>query len=295
MNQRRSSRSERVRVFTLVIPVLLFMASCSPPVQRPVGPALTYSDALDLFSKGKFGRAIEYTESLAKSSPPTPYTDRARVLRVVIFSGQVKAFKVLGEAYSEGWEKAKDAQARSDYGRQRHDNLQYGLTAALNLHQTAAQLTEGGALPKDLTLEAPYPTAEGPAVVAELNRVMDGAVIGAGDQQAASIAAQRRGIDDALAEIVGADRSEARAKLKAGPVKLDNYKFAMYLSKQLLTGASLVDKKHMHDPEKFRTLCGEADEVAKAALATLQDNPDKQKEKEVKKVRDEIKGDLKNP
>ena len=132
-------------------------------------------------------------------------------------------------------------------------------------------------------------------MVAELNRVMDGALISAGDEEAASIAAQRRGIDEALAEMVGGDRSEARAKLKAGPVKLDNYKFAMYLSKQLLTGASLVDKKHMHDPEKYRTLCGEADGVAKAALASLKDNPDKGKEKEVKKLQDEIKADLKNP
>ena len=141
MNQRRSSRCERVRAFTSVIPVLLFIISCSPPIERPVGPALAYSDATDLFSKGKYGRAIEYTEGLAKSSPPTPFTDRARVLRVVIFGGQVRAYKELGEAYSKGWDKAKDHQVNSDYAVQRHDSLQYGISAALNLHQTAVQLT----------------------------------------------------------------------------------------------------------------------------------------------------------
>jgi hypothetical protein len=164
----------------------------------------------------------------------------------------------------------------------------------MNLDQTATQLTQGGSLPKDLTLEAPYPDAEGPTVIAQLNRVMDGAATNAGDREAAVIDAQRKGIDDALAEIVGGDRSGARNALKAGPVKLDTYKFSIFLTRQLLNGVTIVDKKHMFDPGRLRTLCAEASEVAKIALVTLKENPDKGKEKEIKKLQDEMKAQLKS-
>jgi len=140
----------------------------------------------------------------------------------------------------------------------------------------------------------PYPAAEGPTVMAQLNRVRDGGAIATGDQEAAAVDAQRKGIDDALGEIVGGGRATARNALKAGPVKLDSYKFAIFLVKQLENGAGMFDKKHLHDPEKYRRLYGEADEAAKAALATLGDKPDKEKAKEVKKLQDEIKASLKN-
>jgi hypothetical protein len=45
---------------------------------------------------------------------------------------------------------------------------------------------------------------------------------------------------------------------------------------------------------KLRTLCGEADEAAKAALALLKESPDKDKEKAAKKLQDDVKTALKN-
>jgi hypothetical protein len=262
-------------------------------VVRPPGPAGDYSDAVDLFGKGNFKRSIQFSEGLANSTPPTAYTDRARVLRVAIFNGQVKAYKELSEAYSKGWEKAKVSDIRREFGFQRQNSLEYGGEAALNLQLVANQLAKGGELPKDLTLEAPYPTAEGPTVISQLNRVVDGGGIDSGDQDAAAVDALRKGIDDTLGEIVGGGRAAARTAMKAGPVKLDNYKFAMYLAKQIQNAAALFDKKHSFDPAKFRTLCATATDMTKAASATLKDNPDKVKEKEVKKLQDEIKATLK--
>jgi hypothetical protein len=294
MNLLRPDYSRGFRPFACMTFALIFLAGCGPTIQRPAGPAGDYSDATDLFEKGKISRAIQFSEGLANASPPTPYTDRARVLRVVIFSGEVKAYKELADAYSSGWEKTKGPNFRSEFGSQRQNNLQYGVEAALNLNQVAGQLTKGGTIPKDLTLEAPYPTSEGPMVVAQLNRVRDGGGIASGDQDAAAIDAQRKGIDNTLGEIVGGDRATARNALKAGPVKLDSFKFAIFLAQQLENGAGIFDKKHMHDPEKYRRLYREVDEVAKAALAMLKDNPDKEKEKEVKKLQDEIKTNLKN-
>jgi hypothetical protein len=293
MNQPRRHLCEQVRSLPAVISVLLLSVSCTPIVQRPPGPAGDYSDAVDFFGKGNLKRTIEFTDNLATASPPNPYTDRARVLRVIVFSGQVKAFKELTDAYSKGQETTKDSRAKADFGGQRADNLQLGAQAALHFAETAHSLTQGGALPKDLVLEAPYPNSEGPSVVAQLTRVKEGGAIGADDQQAAAVAAQRKGVDDTLADVVGGGRAEARSALKAGPVKLDDYKFAFFLANQALTGASLFNRKHFHDPEKFKILCGEADAAAKAAQATLQDNPDKDKEKEIKKLQGDIKAAVK--
>lgn len=105
--------------------------------------------------------------------------------------------------------------------------------------------------------------------------------------------AQRKGIDDALAEVITGDRSKARASLMAGPVKLGGVDFALFLGKQLLNGASFFDRKHMRDSQKLRILCGEADDAGKAALALLKDTPHKDKEKGVKKLQDQIKTALK--
>jgi len=294
MRLHRPEYSLRFHRFACLTFALIYLAACGPTVQRPAGPAGDYSDATDLFAKGKISRAIQFSEGLANASPPNPYTDRARVLRVVIFSGQIKSYKELAEAYSAGWEKTKDPNFRSQFGAQRQNNLQYGVEAALNLNQVAGQLTKGGTLPADLALEVPYPAAEGPTVIVQLNRVKDGGGIAAGDQDAAAMDAERKGIDDALGEIVGGGRATARNALKSGPVKLDSYKFAIFLVKQLQNGAGMFDKKHLHDPEKYRRLYGEANEAAKAALAALGDKPDKEKAKEVKKLQDEIKVSLKS-
>ncbi|HLY63516.1 MAG TPA: hypothetical protein VKV95_22480 [Terriglobia bacterium] len=293
MREARPDRSGGFPFLVCIPLALIFTVSCGPSGQRPAGPAGDYFDATDLFAKGKIARCIQFSEGLATATPPTAYTDRARVLRVVIFTGQVKAFKELSEAYTKGWEKAKASEVRRDFGFQRQNSLEYGGEAALNLQMVANQLDKGGELPQGLTLEAPYPTAEGPTVITQLNRVVEGGGIDSGDQDAAAVDAQRKGIDDTLGEMVGGGRAAARSAMKAGPVKLDNFTFAIYLAKQLQNGASLFDKKHSYNPAKFRALCASATDMTKAAQATLKDKPDKDKEKEVKKLQDEIKASLK--
>jgi len=104
----------------------------------------------------------------------------------------------------------------------------------------------------------------------------------------------RKGIDDALAEVVNGDRAKARAILAAGPVKLDGVDFALVLGRELVVGASFFDRKHIRDSEKLNVLCNAADTVAKGALALLKENPNKDKEKEVKKLQDRIKTTEKN-
>ncbi len=81
----------------VLLAILALSLSCSAPVPRPTGPAADYQDAKDMFKRNRFDRALEFSDGLANASPVTKFTERARVLRVVIFTGQVKSYKELVE------------------------------------------------------------------------------------------------------------------------------------------------------------------------------------------------------
>lgn len=282
------------RVLGLLLTTLALVLSCSPPQPTPTGVAYEYDSAKDMFKRGRFDRALEFAEGPGKAVPANAFTERALVLQVAVSSGQVKAYKELVDAYKKGADTTKNAHFKAEYERLRNDNLQVGSRLALGLGDAAHRLTEGAQISKELTLEAPYPTTEGPGTLPHLARVEEGGWIEPDEQEALARDAQFKGIDEALALMVGGDRSKARSVLTAGPVKLDGVGFAIYLGKSLLEGASLFDRKHMRDSLKFRTLCGEADEAAKAAQALLKENPNKDKEKAVKKLQDDVKTALKN-
>lgn len=280
-------------VWFLALAGLIFVVSCEPPVKKPVGPARDYADAKELFNKGNFDRALEFTDGLASASPPTAYTERARVMRAIIYSGRVKAYKELAEAYAKGIQKTKNRRFKAEYERLRNDSQQYAAKAALGLAETAHQMMGGAGIGKEITLELPYPATEGPVTVTQLNPVMEGGWIEPDDQEAAALDARRKGIDDALAEAVGGSRARARTSLAAGPVKVNGVDFAVFLGNQLLNAAGAFDRKHYNDFQKFKLVTGEADEAVQAALAMLKDNPNKDKEKDVKKLQTAIKDAVK--
>ena len=283
-------------VLLLVFLYALWLSGCSSSTSHPhsVGPAGHYVEATSLFSKAEFSRALDRTYDLAKASPPNEYTDRARVLRAVIFSGQVDAFKEMSEAYAKGAENTKRPEVKSEYMNKRRDAQQQGSEAAMHLAEVARQLTKGGALPNELTLDAPYPSVEGPAQVSQLAKARDGVLISSDDEEAAATDAQRKNVDDALGAALGGDRAAARTTLKSAPVKLDDYTFAVFLTQKLLDGAGIFDRKHGHDPERFKQLCGMASDLTNVASATLKATPDKDREKALKKLQDQIKTTLKS-
>jgi hypothetical protein len=263
--------------------------SCSPPVERPTGWAGNYQDAKDMFKRNRFDRTLEFTDGLATASPPTKFTERARVLRVVVFTGQLKSAKGLADAYEKGAEETRNSHFKAEYERQRHDSLQFAAKAALGLAETSHQLTTSGAFPKETVLEAPFPNTEGPLEVQDLERVKKGGWIEPDQQEAAAVDSMNKGMEDALAAAVSGDRSNARAALANGSTKLDGVDFAIFLGNELVEGAGVFDRKHVRDSQKLRTVCEQADGVTKAALALLKDNPNKDKEKDVKKIQDRCK------
>jgi hypothetical protein len=278
--------------WTLVLALLILVVSCEPPVKQPTGPARDYTDAEDLFKKGNFDRSLTYSEGVASASPSNAYTERARVLRIIIYGGRVKAYEELADAYGKGSEKTKNPTFKADYERLRNDSLQYASASALGLAEAAHRMMESG-IGKEVVLEVPYPAAEGPVTVTQLSPVMQGAWIEPADQDAASRDAQSKGIDDELALAVGGDRAKARAELTAGPVKIPGWDFALFLGNELLNGATAFDHKHYRDYEKFKILTQQADDAAQAALTLLKDSPDKDKEKAAKKLQDDIKAAIK--
>ena len=281
-------------VLVVLLATLALILSCSAPVPKPTGPAADYQDAKDMFKRGRFDRALEFTDGLASAVPVTKFTERAQVLRVVIFTGQVKSYKELVDAYTKGADKTKNPHFKAAYETLRHDNMQDGMRAALGLAETAHQLLEGGKVSKELILEAPYPSVEGPLEVADLGHVREGGWIEPDHQESAAIDSLNKGVDDALAEAVSGDRSKVRNALASGSTTISGLDFALFLGNQLVEAASFFDRRHSRDPLKFRTVCNEAYEAVKAADALLKETPDKDKENQVKKLEDQIKTTLKN-
>jgi hypothetical protein len=277
-----------------VLASLALTLSCSQPVPRPTGPAADYQDAKDMFKRGRFDRALEFTDGLASASPATKFTERAQVLRAVILAGYLKSDKELVEAYAKGASQTKNTHFKAEYERLRHDNMQDGMRVALGLAETAHQLLEGGKVSKELTLEAPYPSVEGPLEVTDLGHVMEGGWIEPDHQESAAVDSLNKGVDDALAEAVSGDRSKARNALASGSTQIDGLDFTLFLGNELVEAASIFDRRHSHDPLKLRTVCNEGYEAVKAAEALLKETPDKEKEKQVKNLEDRLKTTLKS-
>jgi hypothetical protein len=278
-----------LRLLGLVILTGIILISCGPTTNQPAAPTSPYDRAKDAFKSGQIDKALELTDKLARTTPSGDYTERARVLRAVIYAGELKCANELAETYSKGAEKAKNPQFEASYRRLHNDNLSAAAKAALNLAETAHQLAPDGTIAKELTLEASYPTNEGPAETKQLAKVEEGGWIEPDEQESVAANALRQGINDALADAVSGDRVKARQALASGSTKLEGAAFAIFLSKELADGAVVFNRHHARDPQKLITLCDEGDVTLKAALALLKDAPNKDQQKEVTKLQDKFK------
>ncbi len=273
----------------LILAAGVILVSCGPASKQAAAPTNAYDRAKDAFKSGQVDKALELTGKLARSTPPGDYTERARVLRAVIFTGELKATSSLAEAYGKGSEKSKNSQFQANYRRLHNDNLSTAEEAALNLAETAHQLASDGTMAKELTLESSYPTTEGPVEIKQFAHVEEGGWIEPDEQENAAADALRKGIDDALADVVAGDRAKARQALAGGSLKIEGAPFAIFLAKELTNGAVLFDRHHGRYPQKLITLCDEGDVIVKAALALLQDTPDKDQTAEAKKLQEKFK------
>jgi hypothetical protein len=279
----------------LAVAAVSMMTRCSTPAAAPSGPGGVYDRAKQNFAKGQtesFDKALDSLEALTNADQPSDYAPRARVLRAVILSGEMEGYKTLFEAYGKGADTTKNPQYKAEYTSLYRDTMRRSAELALGLGEVTMQLTKGGAIAKDLSLEAPYP-AEPPDSIPALDHVRQGLQIGRVDEEDAALMAPRIGVADALAEVVHGDHAKAKSQLSAGPVTLNGADFALFLGEQVTTGASLYDKKHINDPGRFKVLTDVASGAVEAASAALKTSPDPDQAKRLKKLQDRIKASVK--
>ena len=145
-----------LRLFGLMVVAGFMLVSCGPPANT-VSQAPPYDRAKAAFKNSQLGKVVELTDSLATAKPAVDTTERAQVLRAVVFAGQVKGAKELAEAYSKGAEKSKDSQTQAGYQRAQQDALLIATKAAMGLAETAREIEPNGVIAKELTLEASFP------------------------------------------------------------------------------------------------------------------------------------------
>lgn len=311
--------SQTRRWYGLLAVGVIFLVSCRRKAEQPAGPpseptiqAMGDSDLIilardnnirvcaDLYDRAKaafknaqWDRALELTGGLATA--PTSHTEhthlrvRSRTMRSVIFAGQIQGNLELAEAYGQGAEKTKNPQFKAAYQQLQKDSLQAAARAALGLAETAHLLAPDGRTARSEPLEFSIPPSEDPGAIPSLERVKEGGWIEDNQQQSAAADALRKGMDEALAEVVGGDLAKARSVFADGPAEIDGTAFAIFLSQQLANGAIVFDRQHNRDSEKMKILCDEGEETLKAAQALLKENPNKDEEKAVQKLQDRFK------
>jgi hypothetical protein len=291
----RRSRRWQVCLLLGIGLALAAMIGCSSGNQ-PTGPAGVYAKAKALFAKGAnlgYDADIDALDKLASADPPTEYTTRARVLRLVYLSGQVQGYRTLSDAYAKGADTAKPAALKSEYNELRRNVDQRGAELTLTLGEVAMQLTKGGELPKDLVLDLPYPTVDVPPGIPALDTARTGVEIGREDQAQAELLATRTGVVDALAAILHTDRAKAQSEMNAGPVTIDPTEFRLFVADQIMAGAVFYDPKHLYDPTHYKLLTGVAQDALQPVQATLKQTPNPDSAKHLKKLQDQIKSGLK--
>ncbi|HET7216169.1 MAG TPA: hypothetical protein VFL79_21455 [Terriglobia bacterium] len=283
------SDSDSPRLWILTLLLTSFLAACSSSSSPPKGPGVDYEQAQVMFKQGNLDRALSLTDAIAAEDSSSAGTQNARVLRAVIYSGRIDAYRELADTYMKGAEVATTPQSVASYNRRRSNALQYGSEAALSLGEVVMQFTSKHDFPHELTLVAPWPSVDGPQVIDAFARIRRGAWVPEDAQDSAAVDAQHKAIAGVLAEMVGGDRSAARTAMEAGPVKLNGLDFALFLEKQVVEGVELFGPKYLANPGQSKTLCGVADRLVLSIEGMLKENPDKAKEAQFKKLRKQIK------
>lgn len=289
MNRDDPSGSGSSCVWVLSILLALSLSACSSSVAPPKGSGVDYQQAKVMFKQGDLDRALSLTDAMAADKANSPVTLNARALRAVIYSGRIDAYRKMADTYRKGSNIATKSQTVTSYNRRRSNALQYGGDAALSLGELIVQLTSKPDFPKEFTLDAPWPDAEGPKVIAAFARIQRGAWVPEDAQESAALEAQHKGVADVLVDLLGGDRSKARAALEAGPVKLNGLDFALFLERKMVDGLELFGPKYLANPGQLKTLCDVTTRLGPPIEAMLKDKPDKTKEAEFKKAQQQIK------
>ena len=270
--------------------------ACSPPQERATGYAKVFEDAKETFGQSRFTKAQDYATNLAKASPANEFTERGQLLSIVIANGMAGAYKELGDAYRDGGEDMESSADRSEYAGRRLNYFQDAKSHTLHLAEMSSRFLQSqkeGEL-KELTLEAPIPAAEGPAVNQQLERVRNGMRLQANEHEDAHLNAVRSGMKRSLAEVLGVDPSEVPTVLETGSAKVTNLAFCLFLTRQLLENAEALGPKGVNEPKMRLAVLDRAGMALDRAQELLEaaPEPDQELHQELQKSAKTLKSDL---
>jgi len=288
MNRVEISTSGPILPSVVAVILSLFLIACSSSVSPPSGGGVDYQVAKVMFKQGNLDRVITLTDTMASAKSNSPEALEARVLRAVIFSSRIQAYKELADTYKKGSQAARNPQFVATYDRRRSNAVQYAGDATLSLGEVVLQFTSSPEFPKEVTLDAPWPSVEGPEEISDLTRISHGMWVPENQQDSIALDAQHKAVDEVLSELVGGDRNKARTEMQAGPVRLDGLDFALFLEEQMVEGLKIFGPNYLANPGQLKTLCDVADRMASTIAKMLQENPNKAKEAEFKKLQKQI-------
>jgi|SRR5579875_948592 hypothetical protein len=288
MNRVEPSTSGPIPPAVVSVFLSLLLTACSSSVSPPKGVGVDYQVAKGMFKQGNLDRVITLTDTMASANGNSPETLKARVLRAVIFSSRIQAYKELADIYKKGSQAARNPQFVSTYDRRRSNALQYAGDATVSLGEVVLQFTSSPEFPREVVLDAPWPSVEGPEEIPDLTRISHGMWVPENQQDNIALDAQHKAVDDVLSELVGGDRSKARTEMESGPVTLNGLDFALFLEKHMVEGLKIYGPNYLADPGQLKTLCGVADRLASPIANMLKEKPDKAKEAEFKKLQKQI-------
>ena len=266
--------------------------ACTPPQERATGYAQVFEDAKETFGQSRFSKAQGYATNLAKASPANEFTERGQLLSIVIANGMAGAYKELGDAYRDGGEDMESSADRSEYANRRLNYFQDAKSHTLHLAEMSSRFLQSqqeGEV-KELTLEAPIPTAEGPAVNQQLERVRNGMRLQANEHEDAHLNAVRSGMKRSLAEVLGVDPSEVSTVLETGSAKVTNLALCLFLTRQLLENAEALGPKGVNEPTMRLAVLDRAGLALDRAQELLEAAPEP--DQEIQKSAETLKKDL---
>ena len=266
--------------------------ACSPPEERATGNAKVFEDAKETFGQSRFTKAQDYATNLAKASPANEFSERGQLLSIVISNGLAGAYKELGDAYRDGGEDMESAADRSEYANRRLNYFQDAKSHTLHLAEMSSRFlqTQKEGEVKELTLEAPIPAAEGPAVNQQLERVRHGMRLQAGEHEDAHLNAVRSGMNRSLAEVLGVEPSEVPTALETGSAKVTNVALCLFLTRQLLENAEALGPKGVNEPKMRLAVLDRAGMALDRAQELLEAGPEP--DQELQKSAQTLKSDL---
>jgi len=268
--------------------LVLQTLSCGGPPKVARGSAeYQYIETKKAISEAKFEKAISLTGEILNRSVSTEYTDKARILRIILLSGLSRGYGKMAEAHLSGFEKSikKAGALRSaafDYYRKQK-------SVSLGFFEACDFFLKNYSEKTPYVLDVEFPSQD-LTPNRRLDEVRSGTLLEPEQLKAAEEDELRNGVITSLTGFLGAggDRAKAKKLLEDGPKTLDHSEFMVMLGRTLLDDQKVFGRGVLNEIQNYRQFYDKSAECSDLALKLLKDNPNQ----EIQSQADQLKTDL---